>query len=62
MNEKRTHKRYPEEAVALVTEQGYTVIEAAKSLEIHPNNSTTGKLSFKRRSRVKPCRLMNAKI
>ena len=41
MNEKRTYKRYPvsfkEEAVALVTEQGYTVIEAAKSLGIRPN-------------------------
>ena len=41
MNEKRSYKRYPvsfkEEAVALVTEQGYTVIEAAKSLGIRPN-------------------------
>ena len=41
MNEKRTYKRYPpsfkEEAVALVTEQGYTVIEAAKSLGIRAN-------------------------
>ncbi|ODS22301.1 transposase, partial [Candidatus Endobugula sertula] len=41
MNEKRTYKRYPpsfkEEAVSLVTEQGYTVIEAAKSLGIRPN-------------------------
>ena len=41
MNEKRTYKRYPssfkEEAVALVTEQGYTMIEAAKSLGIRPN-------------------------
>lgn len=41
MNEKRTYKRYPpsfkEEAVALVTEQGYSVIEAAKSLGIRPN-------------------------
>ena len=41
MNEKRTYKRYPssfkEEAVALITEQGYTVIEAAKSLGIRPN-------------------------
>ena len=41
MNEKRTYKRYPpsfkEEAVALVTEQGYTVIEAAQSLDIRPN-------------------------
>lgn len=41
MNEKRIYKRYPppfkEEAVALVTEQGYSVIEAAKSLGIRPN-------------------------
>ena len=41
MNGKRTYKRYlpsfKEEAVALVTEQGYTVIEAAKSLGIGPN-------------------------
>lgn len=41
MNEKRVYKRYPqafkEEAVALVTEQGYSVIEAAKSLGIRPN-------------------------
>ena len=41
MNEKKTYRRYPpsfkEEAVALVTEQGYTVIEAAKSLGIRPN-------------------------
>jgi len=41
MNEKREYKRYPaefkEEAVALVTEQGYTVSEAALSLGIRPN-------------------------
>lgn len=41
MNEKRIYKRYPpsfkEEAVALVTEQGYSVIDAAKSLGIRPN-------------------------
>jgi len=41
MNEKRSYKRYPpsfkEDAVALITEQGYTVIEAAKSLGIRPN-------------------------
>ena len=38
MSEKKTQKRYPkefkEEAVALVTEQGYSVPEAAKSLGI----------------------------
>ena len=41
MNEKRVYKRYPpsfkEEAVALVTEQGYSVAEAARSLGIRPN-------------------------
>ena len=41
MNEKRLYKRYPqsfkEEAVALVTEQGYSVAEAAKSLGIRAN-------------------------
>lgn len=41
MNEKRTYKRYPqsfkEEAVALVTEQGYSVAEAARSLGIRAN-------------------------
>ena len=38
MSEKKTQKRYPrefkEKAVALVTEQGYSVPEAAKSLGI----------------------------
>lgn len=41
MNEKKTYKRYPasfkEEAVALVTEQGYSVADAAKSLGIRAN-------------------------
>ena len=41
MNQKRVYKSYPkefkEEAVALVTEQGYTVVEAAKSLGIRAN-------------------------
>ena len=41
MNQKRIYKRYPdsfkEEAVALVTEQGYSVAEAAKSLGIRAN-------------------------
>ena len=38
MNEKRTRKQYPrefkEEAVALVLNQGYTVSQAAESLDI----------------------------
>ncbi len=41
MNEKRIYKRYPqsfkEEAVALVTDQGYSVAEAARSLGIRAN-------------------------
>lgn len=41
MSQKRTHKQYSaefkEEAVALVTDQGYTIPEAAKSLGINTN-------------------------
>ena len=41
MSKKRTYKSYPqefkEEAVALVTEQGYTVPKAAESLGIRAN-------------------------
>ena len=41
MTTKRPHKQYPkafkEEAVALVTEQGYSVAEAAKALGIRAN-------------------------
>ena len=41
MNQKRQYKTYTkafkEEAVALVTEQGYTVPDAAQSLEIRAN-------------------------
>lgn len=41
MNKKRQYKTYPrefkEEAVALVTEQGYSVADAAKSLNIKTN-------------------------
>ena len=41
MNQKRVYKSYPkefkEEAVALVTDQGYTVVEAANSLGIRAN-------------------------
>jgi len=48
MNEKRIYKRYPpefkEEAVALVTEQGYSVAEAAQSLGHRANSSMAGKL------------------
>ncbi len=38
MGQKRSYKRYPkefkEEAVALITEQGYSVTEAAKALGV----------------------------
>lgn len=41
MNQKKVYKSYPkefkEEAVALVTEQGYSVAEAAESLGIRAN-------------------------
>jgi len=41
MNQKRVYKSYPkefkEEAVALVTEQGYSVAKAAESLGIRAN-------------------------
>ena len=41
MSQKRSYKQYPreykEEAVALVTEQGYSVSKAAESLGINPN-------------------------
>lgn len=41
MSHKRSYKQYPreykEEAVALVTEQGYSVPKAAESLGINPN-------------------------
>ena len=41
MKQKRVYKNYPkafkEEAVALVTDQGYSVAEAAKSQGIRPN-------------------------
>jgi len=41
MSKKRAYKQYPrefkEEAVALVTEQGYTVPKAAESLGVSPN-------------------------
>ena len=41
MSQKRQYKQYPkefkEEAVALVNEQGYSALEAAKSLGINPN-------------------------
>ncbi len=41
MSEKRSYKQYPqafkEEAVSLVTDQGYSTQQAADSLDIRPN-------------------------
>ena len=52
MSEKKTQKRYPkefkEEAVALVTEQGYRVPEAAKSLGIGVSLLYTWKANFEK--------------
>ena len=52
MSEKKTQKRYPkefkEEAVALVTEQGYSVPEAAKSLGIGVSLLYTWKANFEK--------------
>lgn len=52
MNEKRVYKRYPpsfkEEAVALVTEQGYSVAEAARSLGIRANQLYDWKAKLER--------------
>lgn len=51
MNEKRTYKRFPqsfkEQVVALATEKGYSVAEAARSLGIRANRCMIGKLSSK---------------
>ena len=48
--EKRQRRSFPEdfkrEAVALVTEQGYKVSEAARSLDIHENVLRKWKLKF----------------
>jgi transposase-like protein len=64
MNQKRVYKSYPkefkEEAVALVTDQGYTVVEAAKSLGIRATNFTIGRLKLKHRSRMVPYQTMGA--
>lgn len=53
MNQKRVYKNYPkefkEEAVALVTEQGYSVAEAAKSLGAR---AMTGRPKSKRLSKM----------
>lgn len=50
MNQKRVYKSYPpafkEEAVALVTDQGYSVAEAAESLGIRANQLYDWKAKF----------------
>lgn len=58
MSEKKTQKRYPkefkEEAVALVTEQGYSVPEAAKSLGIGVSLLYTWKANFEKENEGLP--------
>lgn len=58
MSQKRNYKQYPkefkEEAVALVLEQGYTVLEAAKSLGIAANSSIAGRTFINNKLKVKP--------
>lgn len=52
MNQKRVYKNYSvafkEEAIALVTEQGYSVADAAASLGIRPNQLYDWKRNRKR--------------
>jgi transposase len=56
MSQKRTYQQYPreykEEAVALVTDQGYSVPQGSKSLGINPIYSTSGNRNLKLRFRV----------
>jgi transposase len=74
MNQKKVYKSYPkefkEEAVALVTEQGYTVAEAAESLGVRANQlydwkakieaaKQDGALSVDERSELKRLRKEN---
>ena len=57
MSQKRTYKQYSreykEEAVALVTEQGYSVPKAAESLGINPNMLYKWKEKFEAESQSK---------
>ena len=57
MIQKRSYKQYPreykEEAVALVTEQGYSVPKAAESLGINPNMLYKWKDKLEAESQVK---------
>ena len=57
MSQKRSYKQYPreykEEAVALVTEQGYSVPKAAESLGINPNMLYKWKDKLEAESQVK---------
>ena len=74
MNQKKVYKSYPKEfkkeAVALVTEQGYTVAEAAESLGVRANQlydwkakieaaKQDGALSVDERSELKRLRKEN---
>ena len=57
MSQKRSYKQYPreykEEAVALVTEQGYSVPKVAESLGINPNVLYKWKNKFEAESQGK---------
>ena len=57
MSQKRTYKQYSreykEEAVALVTDQGYSVPKAAESLGINPNMLYKWKEKFEAEARGK---------
>ena len=57
MSQKRTYKQYSreykEEAVALLTDQGYSVPKAAKSLGINPNMLYKWKEKFEAEARGK---------
>lgn len=76
MTAKRTYKRYPpefkEEAVALVTEQGYSVSDAAQSLGIRANqlydwkakleSQASGRLSSDERNELLELRKQNKQL
>lgn len=65
MLEKRVYKRYTkelrEEAVALVTEQGYSVPEAAKSFIISDNLLMAGRRNWKNSKPARHQKKVNAK-
>ena len=58
MSQKRSYRKYSsefkEEAVALVTEQGYSIAEAAKSLGIAANVLHSWKVKMEEKQSTKP--------